>query len=95
MMAVFVWFAGAQIFGANERNGSSRESALIYQGGFVWEKSDGMQEQITVPGTYAVPAGETMVLITQLPESYREQSLMIRSSLQDVRFYVEDRKSVV
>ena len=89
MIAVFVWFAGAQIFGANERDGSSSESALIYQGGFVWEKPDGTREQITVPGTYAVAAGETMVLTSQLPEDYREQSLMIRSSLQDVRFYVD------
>ncbi len=32
---------------------------------------------------------ETMVLVTQLPEDYDKKALAIRSSLQEVRFYVD------
>lgn len=48
-------------------------------------------EPITIPGKYDVAENETMVLTLQLPETYREQNLMIRSSLQDIRFYVDGK----
>lgn len=54
-------------------------------------KPDGSSEPITVPGKYDVAENETMVLTLQLPETYREQNLMIRSSLQDIRFYVDGK----
>ena len=63
----------------------------MYQGQILWEKPDGSSEPITVPGKYDVAENETMVLTLQLPETYREQNLMIRSSLQDIRFYVDGK----
>ena len=63
----------------------------MYQGQILWEKPDGSSEPITVPGKYDVAENETMVLTLQLPESYIEQNLMIRSSLQDIRFYVDGK----
>ncbi|MFR2955471.1 MAG: HD domain-containing phosphohydrolase, partial [Lachnospiraceae bacterium] len=56
---------------------------------FTWEKPDGSRESINVPGRYDVPAGTTMVLFTQLPSDFSATSLAIRSSLQDIRFYID------
>ena len=78
-----------QFFGPTEHNNSKTEDALLYQGEFVWEKTDGSREMIEVPGKYEVPAKTTMTIITQLPENYTESMLAIRSSLQYVRFYVD------
>lgn len=73
-----------QFFGPTEHNNSKTEDALLYQGEFVWEKTDGSREMIEVPGKYEVPAKTTMTIITQLPENYTESMLAIRSSLQSV-----------
>lgn len=78
-----------QFFEPTEHNNSKTEDALLYQGEFVWEKTDGSREMIEVPGKYEVPAKTTMTIITQLPENYTESMLAIRSSLQSVRFYVD------
>lgn len=78
-----------QFFGPTEHNNSKTEEALLYQGEFVWEKTDGSREMIEVPGKYEVPAKTTMTIITQLPKNYTESMLAIRSSLQSVRFYVD------
>ena len=78
-----------QFFGPTERKNSKTEEALVYHGKFVWEKTDGSRETITVPGKYEVPAKKTMTIITQLPEDYTQSTLAIRSSLQSVRFYVD------
>ena len=61
----------------------SRVQTALYSGTFVWEKADGTSEEIKVPGKYRVPAGETMVLTTTLPDNYDETAFAIRSSLQD------------
>lgn len=63
---------------------------VIYSGTFIWQKSDGTSEKITVPGKYKVPAGETMVLISQLPDTLQETDIAIRSSLQDVNVYINN-----
>lgn len=78
-----------QFFGPTEHNNSKTEEALLYQGEFVWEKTDGSREMIEVPGKYEVPAKTTMTIITQLSENYTESMLAIRSSLQSARFYVD------
>lgn len=65
------------------------EEKILYQGSFVWEKSDGSSEEIQVPGEYKVPKKETMTIVTRLPQNYTENVLAIRSSLQSVRFYVD------
>lgn len=84
MAAVLCWFVVLQIFGTNERDKKTIEQNILYQGTFVWEKSDGSREQIEVPGRYELSAKETMVLVTQLPEDYDKKALAIRSSLQEV-----------
>lgn len=89
MFAILCWFVIVEVFGTNERDSSERIRDLTYHGTFTWEKSDGSMEQIEIPGTYDVAAGETMVLTTQLPKDYDASTLTIRSSLQDVGFYVD------
>ena len=88
MFAILGWFTYMQFFGADERRLNVNSDSMIYTGTFTWEKSDGTSEEITVPGRYDLPVGETMVLTTHLPEDYHENTMAIRSSLQDVKFYI-------
>ena len=88
MFAILGWFTYMQFFGADERRLNVNSDSMIYTGTFTWEKSDGTSEEITVPGRYDLPVGETMVLTTRLPEDYHENTMAIRSSLQDVQFYI-------
>ena len=88
MFAILGWFTYMQFFGADERRLNVNSDSMVYTGTFTWEKSDGTSEEITVPGRYDLPVGETMVLTTRLPEDYHENTMAIRSSLQDVKFYI-------
>ena len=88
MFAILGWFTYMQFFGADERRLNVNSDSMIYTGTFTWEKSDGTSEEITVPGRYDLPVGETMVLTTRLPEDYHENTMAIRSSLQDVKSYI-------
>ena len=80
MFAILGWFTYMQFFGADERRLNVNSDSMIYTGTFTWEKSDGTSEEITVPGRYDLPVGETMVLTTRLPEDYHENTMAIRSS---------------
>ena len=86
---MFIGLVLAQIFCPSEREPGSEPSRLTYEGTLYWEKPDGTKEQITVPGTYDVEPGETMVVTTILPEDYAENAVMIRGSQQSVRFYID------
>ena len=90
MIAILGWFLFTQFFGADERSQEMSSGPVIYSGTFIWQKSDGTSEKITVPGKYKVPAGETMVLISQLPDTLQETDIAIRSSLQDVNVYINN-----
>lgn len=57
-----------QFFGPGKYSDRISKSQIIYQGDFVWQKSDGSSEAIQVPGKYKVPARETMTIVTQLPD---------------------------
>ena len=46
------------------------------------------EEEIRVPGRYDVPAGELMVIRSVLPQDYNENTIAIRSSLENVRIYI-------
>ena len=48
-------------------------------------------QNISVPGRYKVPAKQTMIITTTLPDDYNENVIAIRSSLQDVRFYIDGK----
>lgn len=50
-----------------------------------------MAQNISVPGRYKVPAKQTMIITTTLPDDYNENVIAIRSSLQDVRFYIDGK----
>ena len=89
MVIILCWFVALQFFGTNERGIEVVEENVFYHGTFIWEKPDGSSETIEVPGRYELPAKETMVLVTQLPDDYDEKTLAIRSSLQEVRFYID------
>ena len=88
MFAILGWFLFMQIFGPDERSSDSATGSVVYSGTITWQKPDGSTQEISVPGTYKVPVGDTMVLTTQLPDDLTETTFAIRSSLQDVDFYV-------
>ena len=91
MFVILCWFVLAELFGTNERDSNDTAHNIIYQGTITWEKADGSKEEIQLPGTFDVAPDEAMVLTLQLPEDYNEGTLAIRSSLQDVRFYIGDQ----
>ena len=88
MIAILGWFCFMQLFGANEQNYNNPSKSIIYSGSFYWNKEDGTKQKIDIPGTYEVKPGHTMVLTTTLPKDYDETTFAIRSSLQDIQFYV-------
>ena len=91
MFAVLCWFIIAEVVYPSERTKASRLENLTYPGTFTWEKADGTRQDITIPGKYDVGVDETMVLSTRLPADYAQTSFAIRSSLQDVAFYVDGK----
>lgn len=50
--------------------------------------ADGTEEEIPVPGRCDVPAGELLVKRSVLPQDYKENTIAIRSSLENVRIYI-------
>ena len=91
MMIIFVWFIGIQILGPDEQFFDQSGHSIIYNGTFTWKKSDGTKQNISVPGRYKVPTKQTMIITTTLPDDYNENVIAIRSSLQDVRFYIDGK----
>ena len=88
MTAILGWFVFMQLFGANEQIYNTPSDSIVYSGTFYWNKEDGTKQKIEIPGTYEVSPGTTMVITTTLPKDYDETSFAIRSSLQDIKFYV-------
>ena len=88
---IFVWFIGMQILGPDEQFFDQSGHSIIYNGTFTWKKSDGTKQNISVPGRYKVPAKQTIIITTTLPDDYNENVIAIRSSLQDVRFYIDGK----
>ena len=89
MFLILSWLIVGEFLYPNEQTESSRPEHVLYTGTFTWEKPDGTKEAIAVPGKYEVPAGETMVIVTQLPDDYQENAIGLRSSLQDVKIYID------
>lgn len=90
MIAILGWFLCMQFFGANEQGNDVQSQSPVYTGTFYWEKEDGSKQKINLPGNYEIKPGHTMILSTTLSEDYDATSFAIRSSLQDVKFYVGD-----
>lgn len=78
-----------QRFLPSEREQGTLPDNLVYRGMLVWEKPDGTAEQITAPGEYEVEPGQIMAITTTLPEDYDENTIGIRGSQQNVRFYID------
>ena len=91
MSGILVWFLILQAFGTNERDINEVSGMPVYHGSFIWQKSDGSSEKITVPGRYSVSPEDTMIITSTLPEDYNSNTLAVRSSLQSVRFYINGK----
>ena len=64
------------------------EESITYTGTFYRVLADGTKEEIPVPGRYNVPAGEPLVIRSVFPQDYHENTIAIRSSMQNVRIYI-------
>ena len=80
------FFLGQSIY-PSERETVTEES-ITYTGTFYRELPDGTEEEIRVPDRYDVPAGELLVIRSVLPQDYNENTIAIRSSLENVRIYI-------
>ena len=89
MFLIVAAFAVGEAVYPSERTEMSLEANIRYPGTFTWEKTDGSSEVIQVPGKYDVPVGETMVLTTILPTDYTANAIGLRSSLQDIKYYID------
>ena len=64
------------------------EESITFTGTFYRELADGTEEEIRIPGRCDVPAGEPLVIRSVLPQDYHENTIAIRSSLENVRIYI-------
>ena len=87
IFVLFVAYILGQHLYPSERE-ERKEDSIVYRGSFVWEKADGSEEEIQVPGKYEVPAGETMVIRTVLPQDYHESTIALRASMENVHIYI-------
>ena len=84
LLAAFV--LGQRIY-PSERDTVTEES-ITFTGTFYRVLADGTEEEIPVPGRCDVPAGELLVIRSVLPQDYKENTIAIRSSLENVRIYI-------
>ena len=64
------------------------EESITYTGTFYRVLADGTEEELRIPGRCDVPAGELLVIRSVLPQDYKENTIAIRSSLENVRIYI-------
>ena len=86
LVLLAAFFLGQRIY-PGERKTVTEES-ITYTGTFYRELADGTEEEIPVPGRCEVPAGEPLVIRSVLPQDYNENTIAIRSSLENVRIYI-------
>lgn len=84
LLAAFV--LGQRIY-PSERDTVTEES-ITFTGTFYRVLADGTEQEIQVPGKCDVPAGELLVIRAVLPQDYKENTIAIRSSLENVRIYI-------
>ena len=70
------------------RGNTVTEESITYTGTFYRVLADGTEEELRIPGRYNVPAGESLVIRSVLPQDYHENTIAIRSSIQNVRIYI-------
>ena len=86
LVLLAAFFLGQSIY-PSEREPVTEES-ITYAGTFYRELPDGTEEEIRVPDRYDVPAGELLVIRSVLPQDYNENTIAIRSSMENVRIYI-------
>lgn len=84
LLAAFV--LGQRIY-PSERDTVTEES-ITFTGTFYRVLADGTEQEIQVPGRCDVPAGELLVIRSVLPQDYKDNTIAIRSSLENVRIYI-------
>ena len=91
MFLIFTVFLIGECICPSELTEMSLESDIRYPGTFIWEREDGNSEVVRIPGKYDVPVGKTMVLTTVLPDDDTANAIGLRSSLQDVKYYIDGK----
>lgn len=79
----------------NEQSTAAQtEEDILYQGAFQWIKEDGTKEIIDIPGRCDVKPGETLTIQSVFPRDYDENYIIIRSSQQNMRIYIDGKLRV-
>lgn len=86
LVLLAAFFLGQRIY-PSEREPVTEES-ITFTGTFYRVLADGTEQEIQVPGRCDVPAGELLVIRSVLPQDYKENTIAIRSSLENVRIYI-------
>ena len=86
LVLLAAFFLGQRIY-PSERDTVTEES-ITFTGTFYRVLADGTEQEIQVPGKCDVPAGELLVIRAVLPQDYKENTIAIRSSLENVRIYI-------
>ena len=86
---IIVGYIYGQKYYPSEREPMASKDELTYKEPVYWERQDGSKEKIELPGEFDVNKGETMVVTTTLPADFKENSIAIRGSLQDVKIYID------
>ena len=86
LVLLAAFFLGQRIY-PSERDTVTEES-ITFTGTFYRVLADGTEQEIQVPGRCDVPAGELLVIRSVLPQDYKENTIAIRSSLENVRIYI-------
>ena len=86
LVLLAAFFLGQRIY-PSERDTVTEES-ITFTGTFYRVLEDGTEEEIPVPGRCDVPAGEVLVIRSVLPQDYKENTIAIRSSMENVRIYI-------
>lgn len=68
---------------------ADNENDILYKGSFQRLFEDGTTEDIIAPGKIDIKAGEVLTLQSIIPKDYSEDYIIIRSSQQDMRIYVD------
>ncbi len=86
---VFLCFFLSELLLPVEREESKAYGDIFLNTEWVWLQGEERPKQITVPGTYEVDPGYSMVIETILPANCEGKSLCIRAAQQSVKFFVD------
>ena len=90
VFAICMYFVLGQFFLSYEQEIGNGDYGT-YSEGWIWEKEDGTEETIEIPGKCDAERNERIVIKNVLPDDVRDNLyLCVRSSKQEMKVYIDD-----